>query len=117
MRAQCAKVRSDRVGHGPLHAAQIAEELEMTKILVPPRPGNFSAFGALVSDIRHDYVRSVRAELGTADLSAILEGFAQLEASARETMIAEGIPGEKIATLRACGMRYAGQSWDLVLGG
>ena len=87
----------------------------MTKILVPPRPGNFSAFGALVSDIRHDYVRTVRAELGTADLSAILEGFAQLEASARETMIAEGIPGGKIAMLRACGMRYAGQSWDLTV--
>jgi N-methylhydantoinase A len=102
-------------GAGPMHAAQIADELEITKIIVPPRPGNFSAFGALVSDIRHDYVRSERAELGVADLSAILQGFVQLEASARETMVAEGIPGEKITMLRACGMRYAGQSWDLTV--
>jgi N-methylhydantoinase A len=102
-------------GAGPMHAAFIADELEITKVVVPPRPGNFSAFGALISNIRHDYVRSVRVDLGTNDLSSILEDFAELEASARETMTAEGIPGEKITIVRACGMRYVGQSWDLTV--
>jgi N-methylhydantoinase A len=102
-------------GAGPMHAAFIADELDITKIVIPPRPGNFSAFGALISNIRHDYVRSLRVDLSTSDLCGILEAFAQLEASARETMIAEGIPGEKITIVRACGMRYIGQSWDLAV--
>ena len=45
-------------GAGPLHAAEIAEELGMATVLVPPRPGNFSALGLLVADIRRDLVRT-----------------------------------------------------------
>src|SRR4029077_20686211 len=55
-------------GAGPMHAAFIADELDITKIVIPPRPGNFSAFGALISNIRHDYVRSLRVDLSTSDL-------------------------------------------------
>ncbi len=100
-------------GAGPMHAALIADELEIARIVVPPRPGNFSAFGALISNIRHDYLRSVRVSLETASLCSTRADFEQLEASARATMIAEGIPAEKIRVERACRMRYVGQSWDL----
>ena len=41
-------------GAGPLHATAIAEELGMTRVLVPPMPANFSAFGLLVADLRRD---------------------------------------------------------------
>jgi len=102
-------------GAGPMHAALIADELEIARIVVPPRPGNFSAFGALISNIRHDYLRSVRVSLDTAGLCSTRADFEQLEASARETMIAEGIPAEKIRVERACRMRYVGQSWDLTV--
>ncbi|MEK6610379.1 MAG: hydantoinase/oxoprolinase family protein, partial [Gemmatimonadota bacterium] len=42
-------------GAGPMHAALIAEELEIPRVVVPVAPGNFSAFGSLISDLRRDY--------------------------------------------------------------
>ena len=45
-------------GAGAVHAAAVAEELGMQRILVPPRPGAFSALGLLCTDVVHDYIRS-----------------------------------------------------------
>ena len=45
-------------GAGPLHAAAIADELGMRTVVVPPMPGNFSAFGLLIADVRRDFVRT-----------------------------------------------------------
>src|SRR5713226_3402554 len=45
-------------GAGAVHAAAVAQELGMRRILVPPRPGAFSALGLLCTDVVHDYVRS-----------------------------------------------------------
>ena len=102
-------------GAGPMHAAFIAEELEMSHVLIPLRPGNFCAFGALISDIRHDHVRTFRLALDAADLSAIEPGFASMEADARSAMMDEGMDPGRITTARAAGMRYLGQSWDLIV--
>ncbi|MGE3698067.1 MAG: hydantoinase/oxoprolinase family protein [Hyphomicrobiaceae bacterium] len=100
-------------GAGPMHAAFVAEELEMSQVLVPPRPGNFSAFGALISDIRHDHVRSRRFGLDATIKEAIETEFVEMEKNAVATMAGEGLPKASIVLQRACGMRYAGQSWDL----
>ena len=51
-------------GAGAVHAAAVAEELGMRRIIVPPRPGAFSALGLLCTDVLHDYIRS---ELGPLD--------------------------------------------------
>lgn len=51
-------------GAGPMHAAQIASELGIRTVVVPPAPGNFSALGMLVSDLRQDFVRTPRAAPG-----------------------------------------------------
>src|SRR5262249_46722489 len=45
-------------GAGAVHAAAVAEELGMRRILVPPQPGAFSALGLLCADVVHDYIRS-----------------------------------------------------------
>jgi len=102
-------------GAGPMHAAFIAEELEIARVVVPLRPGNFCAFGALISDIRHDYLRTHRVELSSADAGELEGAFAAIEKEARAAMVAEGMPRERIATRRSAGMRYLGQSWDLVV--
>jgi N-methylhydantoinase A len=102
-------------GAGPMHAALIAEELEISRVVVPLRPGNFCAFGALISDIRHDHVRSHRLELDGADPAALERRFVQMEDDAHAAMIAEGMPAGDIALARSAGMRYLGQSWDLVV--
>jgi len=102
-------------GAGPMHAAFVAEELDIARVVVPLRPGNFCAFGALISDIRHDHLRTHRFELPGADAGEIESAFAAMEDEAREAMAAEGMPRECIAMQRSAGMRYRGQSWDLVV--
>jgi N-methylhydantoinase A len=102
-------------GAGPMHAAFIAEELEMERILVPLGPGNFAAFGSLISDLRHDHVltRTLNTRQATfADVEAV---FAELEAEGRAGLLAEGVAESAITTARALGMRYLGQSWELAV--
>jgi N-methylhydantoinase A len=98
-----------------MHAAFIAEELEIARVVVPLRPGNFCAFGALISDIRHDHLRTHRVELSGADARELERAFAGMEEEAREAMAAEGMARERTSTRRSAGMRYLGQSWDLVV--
>jgi N-methylhydantoinase A len=102
-------------GAGPLHAAFIAEELEMLRVIVPPAPGNFSAFGALISDLRRDYVRTHLVLTRAGTFSEVAEVFAALEGEARAELAAEGIAPENITTMRTLGMRYVGQSWELLV--
>ena len=62
-------------GAGPLHAAAIADELGMRTVVVPPLPGNFSALGLLIADVRRDFVRtrvSATANTSVADVHAAL---------------------------------------------
>ena len=102
-------------GAGPMHAAIIAEELEIAHVLIPLRPGNFCAFGALISDVRHDHLRTHRAAVADSDLAGIETAFLQIEATARNAMIEEGLSATDIALERSAGMRYLGQSWDLMV--
>ena len=62
-------------GAGPMHAAAIADELEVSRILVPIGPGNFAAFGALISDIRFDYARTRTMQLDDSAVGEIGETF------------------------------------------
>jgi N-methylhydantoinase A len=100
-------------GAGPMHAAFIAEELEMARILVPLGPGNFAAFGSLISDLRHDHVLTRTLHSRQADFAEVQAIFAELEAQGRAGLQAEGVAAGDIVTRRALGMRYLGQSWEL----
>jgi N-methylhydantoinase A len=102
-------------GAGPLHAALIAEELEMRRVIVPTAPGNFSAFGALISDLRRDYVRTRLLPTRHAPLAEVERVFAGLEDEAREDLVAAGIARDRITLARTLGMRYVGQSWEIAV--
>ena len=100
-------------GAGPMHAALIAAELEIPRVVIPPGPGNFSALGSLISDLRHDHVRTRLLDLRTAPIADVLATFAEMERDARAGLADEGIAPDDMATQRALGMRYVGQSWEL----
>ena len=100
-------------GAGPMHAVAIAEELEIPRILVPVGPGNFAAFGSLISDLRRDYVRTRTAVLNAQSAEVVEAVFRDLEAQARYDLKQEGVALERIVLQRAAGMRYVGQSWEL----
>lgn len=100
-------------GAGPMHAAAIADELEMNSVLVPVGPGNFAAFGSLISDIRRDHVLTRTIQMRKSSWDDIDNILVALETDARKALLDEGIPADTIELRRTLGMRYLGQSWEL----
>ncbi len=77
-------------GAGPMHAAFIAEELEIRRVVVPWAPGNFSAFGSLIGDVRRDYVQTRLLATRGAAFTEVADTFATLEREAAAALTAEG---------------------------
>jgi N-methylhydantoinase A len=102
-------------GNGPLFAAGMARALEITRVIVPPAPGLFSAFGLLYSDVEHHYVRTWRRRARGLDPGALEQMLARMEAEAREQLAADGFSGEAARVTRSADCRYAGQSFELTV--
>ncbi len=100
-------------GAGPLQAAAIAEELGMSTVVVPPMPGNFSAFGLLVADVRRDLVRTRVALLDEVPVAEVRDMVADLMADGEAELAAAGFPPERRRFAASLDMRYAGQSFEL----
>jgi len=100
-------------GAGPVHAAMVADELGIRRVLVPPNPGAFSALGLLCSDIVHDYIRSDIQDVATLDPAAGEAAFAALEAQADADLAAEGLTGRDREFIRDLDLRYAGQGYEI----
>ncbi len=58
-------------GAGPLHAAAMAKELGIPKLLVPARPGITNALGCVVADLRHDFVNTVNKQVQDIDITNV----------------------------------------------
>ncbi len=121
IRVEAAKKGIDLSGHtlvpfggaGPVHAAQVAEDLGMPRVLVPLNPGAFSALGLLCTDVRHDYMRSEMTAIARLDPGHAEECFAVLEQGAAEEVAAEGLQGADIRYAREFDLRYEGQGYEL----
>jgi N-methylhydantoinase A len=100
-------------GAGAVHAAAVAEELGMRRILVPPRPGAFSALGLLCTDVVHDYIRSELRPLAEISADHAEEVFRQLEERARAELTAEGMRPTDARFARELDLRYTGQGYEL----
>jgi N-methylhydantoinase A len=100
-------------GAGAVHAAAVAEELGMHRIVVPARPGAFSALGLLCTDVLHDYIRSELGGLDRLDPAHAEQVFRDLEAKAASELAEEGLDPSAAAFERELDMRYAGQGYEL----
>jgi N-methylhydantoinase A len=94
-------------GGGPLHAAPLARELGMQRIVIPPAPGIFSAFGMLLSEIRSD---AVRTHVGPLDAATLAIAFTELE---REAAGAIEDASSDLRIERFAELRYRGQEHGL----
>jgi N-methylhydantoinase A len=95
-------------GAGPMHAAAIARELGMTRILCPPTSGVLAALGLVVGERRRDVQRSLLLERDGLTDAAVAGAFADLAGRARAAL------GEDRAALRATyELRYRGQAFEL----
>jgi N-methylhydantoinase A len=96
-------------GGGSMHAAALARELRVKRILVPTEPAVFSAWGMLMADLRNDYIRTmvVRTDqIEPAELSSI---YARMERQAAEQLAAEEVEEDQMVFQRFADMRYMGQ--------
>ena len=100
-------------GAGPVHAAMVAEELGIRRVLVPPRPGAFSALGLLCSDVVHDYIRSGIVEVESLSAERAESVFRALEAQAEGELAEEGLGGSERQFVRELDLRYAGQGYEI----
>jgi N-methylhydantoinase A len=96
-----------------VHAAAVAEELGMRQIIVPLRPGTFSALGLLCTDVLHDYIRSELRALSELDPAHAEQMFGDLELRAAADLRAEGLDPSQAAYERELDLRYAGQGYEL----
>ncbi len=97
-------------GAGPMHAAALARELSIPRVLIPARPGITNAIGCITADLRHDYVNTLNAPLSVLDVAearAILE--AQIE-EGRSTISREGVAVTTIDCLHFADMQFEGQT-------
>lgn len=102
-------------GAGPIHAAGIAETLNIQRIVVPPAPGLFSAFGLLHADVEHHATQTVLTETTGANLDALRDIVAEMSTTLKDKIRAEGFADEAVSLSLFADMRYAGQSSELMV--
>ena len=102
-------------GAGGMHAAYLARLLGIPKVLVPNSPGIISAIGMLMADIIKDYSLTVMRSQFTSDWEELSQLFLSLETKGRGDLIAEGIHEKGIILERFLDMRYAGQSYEIIV--
>ncbi|WP_439495185.1 hydantoinase/oxoprolinase family protein [Bosea sp. (in: a-proteobacteria)] len=102
-------------GAGPLHAARLAKELEMKRIVVPRNPGIGCALGLLLTDLRANFATTRLAVLADGIVPSMAEIFAGLEAQAEHWFAEEKVaPGDR-QLRRTADLRYHGQNYELAI--
>jgi N-methylhydantoinase A len=96
-------------GAGALHGADVARELGIPTVIVPPNPGVTSAMGCLLVDIQHDLAQMYTGLASGADEEGIEEAFVALETEAAARLRHEGVSDENALLQRKISMRYSGQ--------
>lgn len=102
-------------GGGALHAAALAEELRIPKVIIPIHSSVFSAWGMLMSDLRRDHFMTRPAPMKQAATATINQALAELEQKALAEFGAEGIERKRIYFERACRLRYQGQEHTITI--
>lgn len=100
-------------GAGPLHAARLARELEMKRIVIPRYPGVLCAMGLLLTDLRSDFMASRLLSLHERPIVALNNIFDSLVADAKKWFADEGIGQQAQSIDLMIDMRYAGQNYEL----
>ncbi|MEX2615042.1 MAG: hydantoinase/oxoprolinase family protein [Alphaproteobacteria bacterium] len=100
-------------GAGPLHAAELALECGIPKIIVPEEPGTMCARGILLSDIVHDLVRSAISRAEPDGWQRVCDLFAEMVAEGHTLLERDGVPKEKRAFRHFIEARYVGQNYEV----
>ena len=103
-------------GGGGLVAVDVAKELNIPTVIVPPGQGAFSAFGMLMADVQHDFSRTAVRPLADVDAHSLREGFHPMAEQARSLLAGEGFDAEHQQLAYSVDVRYAGQEHTVTVG-
>ncbi|MEA2090639.1 MAG: hydantoinase/oxoprolinase family protein, partial [Thermoproteota archaeon] len=102
-------------GAGPMHACALAEELHISKIVVPPNPGLFSAYGLLTTNFTCNFVQAVMKTAEKIEYSDLEKTFNMLHGRGVKTLVSQGVKPENMKFSRQLDMRYFGQGYELTV--
>jgi N-methylhydantoinase A len=96
-------------GGGSMHAPALAKELGVKKVVVPVASSVFSAWGMLMTDLRHDYIQTFIKRLNEIDVKQLNKEWTKLESKATAQYQDEGVKADRVMFSRFADMRYLGQ--------
>ncbi|HMG30755.1 MAG TPA: hydantoinase/oxoprolinase family protein [Jiangellaceae bacterium] len=100
-------------GSGALLACRLVDVLGLRSAIVPPNPGNLSAYGLLTVDVRNDYVRTAVSRHSVLDLGHLAGLFDALRAEADAALAREGFAARARQFVRTADLRYFGQAYEV----
>lgn len=100
-------------GNGPVFGIELAAELGIREVLIPPAPGLLSAQGLLAADLRYDFRQTYAGAVASSDLDEINARFAALEVQGCSALGRYGIGKAAITVMRSADMRYRRQAYEL----
>ncbi|MBT6273250.1 MAG: hydantoinase/oxoprolinase family protein, partial [Chromatiales bacterium] len=103
-------------GAGPVHAAALADELEIPRVIIPPVPGAFSALGLVGSDLKREYSRTFYITTAQANPEKFSAAFRPLESTARQMIAQSGLDAANWSLERSADCRYMRQAYELNIG-
>ncbi|MCC7039209.1 MAG: hydantoinase/oxoprolinase family protein [Burkholderiales bacterium] len=102
-------------GAGPMHACDLARDLSIPRVVVPPAPGNLCAFGLLVTDVVAERSETLLAQASTVDPADLAARFERLADTVIAELVDDGVPRDTIQIACTADMRYVGQKSELVV--
>jgi N-methylhydantoinase A len=100
-------------GSGPLQAPHVAELLGIGTVVIPPEPGNVSAFGLLAVDLKTDYVATSVQREDRVDVEALNSAYTHLEDKAEFDLASEGVESSRRRFIRTADLRYFGEAYEV----
>ena len=103
-------------GAGGLVAVDVANELGIPKVIVPPGQGTFSALGMLMADVQHDLARTSVLPLARVDVKVMQSSFAEMQDEATKLLDSDGFGPSQMVFARTVDVRYSGQEHSVTVG-
>ncbi len=100
-------------GAGPLHGAEVAAELGIPEVIVPPYPGITSAVGLLTTDLKYDAIKTEFQTSEAPDCTRLSEDFGMLRGQLEAQFQADGLTPDQASFSYAGDLRYVGQGYEL----
>ncbi len=100
-------------GAGPLHAVDVARDLGIPEVIIPPYPGITSAAGLLTTDLKYDAVRTEFQVSGNVDRNRLTRDFEAVQEILAAQFEADGLSTDQVNYQRSGDLRYVGQGYEL----